>query len=330
MTSYQKKLYLLVNFGGPRELAEIPSFLEALLTDKDVIRTKLPQVFHNLLFKRVAKKRAVKISHDYALIGGRSPIYEDTESIAQALREKLQEELITFHRYIPATHKQSLEKISRAQADTIIVFPMFPQFTYATTGSIARFFCKKLPPEVLHKMRWVKSYPTHPAYIALLSRTIRESLLEKKLKEEEVVLLFSAHGLPKTFIESGDLYQSEVESSYQKVMEAFPKALGRLSYQSKFGPGEWLRPYTDEVCQDIANWNEGRKNVVFVPISFTSDHIETLFEVESLYMPLIAEAGCNPYRVPAFNRRPDWLEAITQILIDTTPTSNSMLIRQKI
>ena len=96
---------LFVNFGGPRDLEEITPFLTALLTDRDVVRTRFPTFLHNWLFRRVAKKRAQKIAHDYAMIGGRSPIYFDTEALAKKW------DSLTIHRYLPATHRETLQKI---------------------------------------------------------------------------------------------------------------------------------------------------------------------------------------------------------------------------
>jgi ferrochelatase len=110
-------------------------------------------------------------------------------------------------------------------------------------------------------------------------------------------------------------------------MRAFPKALGKLCYQSKFGRGEWLKPYTDATCEKILNWHEGRKHVVIVPISFTSDHIETLFEIEQLYLPLIRSQGLQAYRCPALNREPYWVDALAEIARESNLCRNGTLIR---
>lgn len=319
--------YLIVNFGGPRSLREVEPFLCALLTDQDVVQTGMPQFFHNFFFQRIAKKRAEKVAHQYVEIGGRSPIFEDTEAVAKHLSGLLSRPVLTFHRYLPSTHAQALRAVQELPVDEIHVFPMFPQFTYATTGSIARLFCKHLPPETLNKLRWVKSYPSHPAFVSLIQNSIHTFLERSGLREEETILLFSAHGVPKKFIENGDLYEAECETSFKRVMEGFPKALGRLSYQSQFGPGEWLRPYTVDVCEGILGWNEGREHLIFVPISFTSDHIETLFEIEKEYVPIIENQGLKGYRLPAFNQNGEWIRAIAQILSEFTPLHTSMLVR---
>lgn len=320
--------YVLVNFGGPRHLGEIASFLEELLCDKDVIPSKLPALAHDWLFKRIARKRALKIRHDYEMIGGKSPIYFDTEAIAQKLAEKLKAPVLTFHRYLKATHEESLKRIAEMEADEIRVLPLFPQFCYATTGSIARFFSDRLPLATVNKLRWVHSYATHPAFIRCWRKKVADFLDANRLKEEETILLFSAHGVPQSFIDKGDLYESECNSSFKEVLKGFPNALGRLSYQSKFGPEEWIKPYTDETCGKILEWGEGRKNGVIVPITFTSDHIETLFEIEQQYIPLIREKGLNALRCPALNLEPYWIDALAEIYQQDRLTNNQMLIRR--
>jgi protoporphyrin/coproporphyrin ferrochelatase len=302
-------MYLLVNFGGPRSLTEIEPFLKELLNDRDVVRTKLPSFLHRFLFNRIAKKRALKIATDYKEIGGFSPIYFDTEEIAKKLSLKLNAPVFTFHRYLPETHFTKIDQ-------ELTVLPLFPQFSYATTGSIAR---KLLP----FPLRWIKSYPTHPAFIRAYQNQIRKCMKE----EENTLLLFSAHGLPAKATQEGDPYQSECEASFHAVMEAFPKAKGILAYQSKFGKGEWLRPYTNEVCEKIGTFN--RKIVIVVPISFTSDHIETLFEIEKLYLPLIRAQHCEAIRCPALNLEEEWIDALVQIARGNTFYDTQTLVRKR-
>lgn len=313
---------LIVNFGGPRSLEEIYPFLRSLLTDKDVIRTRFPQPIHNWMFSRIAKKRALQIAHDYQLIGGKSPIFEDTEAVARQVSEKIQAPVLTFHRYLPQTHEASLAAIG--QFDKIKVFPMFPQFSYATTGSIARLFSKQLD---ISRLAWIKSYCTHPAFIRSMQNVLRDFLQREQLEEKETVLLFSPHGVPQEFIHTGDIYERECRLSFEAIRQAFPQALHRLAYQSKFGRGEWIRPYTVDVCEDVLSWYQGRPNIVFVPLSFTSDHIETLFEVDYQYLPILRQKGLNAYRCPALNRLPDWIAAIGEIFQESNLFTTQQLIR---
>ena len=320
-------MILLVNFGGPRHLDEITSFLTALLTDIDVIRTPLPSSIQRWLFTWIARRRALKIREDYAKIGGRSPIYFDTEEIATQLAKQTGEQVLTFHRYLPATHGASLAAIEQAAETDIRVLPLFPQFSYSTTGSIARFLAKNLSPKTVDKLRWIQSYPTSSPFIGAYEMRIKAFLKEHQLAEKDTILLYSSHGLPKSYIDKGDVYQQECVASFQLLQKAFPAALNKLSFQSKFGPGEWIKPYTEETCTNIATWSEGRKQAVIVPLSFTSDHIETLYEIEDLYLPLIEQAGIRAYRCPALNLEPYWIEGLSQLTQGPIFVPTNQLIR---
>jgi ferrochelatase len=327
----ENKAYLLVNFGGPRDLNEIEEFLIELLTDQEVLRTPFPAFIHRILFTRVAKKRSKKVAPDYARIGGKSPLFEDTEAVAEKVSRKIGAEVVVFHRYLPKTHSDFIDKIEKLHAvSEIRVFPMFPQFSYATTGSIALWFDTHLSQSIVNKLSWVKSYPDESSYIEAFEQCLRDFLTEKALKEEETILLFSAHGLPQKFVDTGDIYERECKLTFDLLRKRFPKTLAKLSYQSQFGKEEWIRPYTTDVCEKINEWGNGRKNTVMIPLSFTSDHIETLYEMEELYLPLIRNAGLQAYRCPALNQREGWIQSIAEIFQGQKGMKNPMLLRKKV
>ncbi len=311
---------LIVNFGGPRNKEEIAPFLEELLTDPLVIDTPLPKNLQRILFKTIAKKRAGAVYHDYKLIGGCSPIYNETESVAKLL--SIQQKVLTFHRYLPATHKDFLDSFPEGPID---VLPLFPQFSYTTTGSAAKWLHTHLKnPD---RLLWIKSYATHPAYLLAMAQNIKDFLRAHALEEEKIFLLFSAHGLPKKYVQRGDPYEKECTRSYEGIMQNFPCTPSLLAYQSKFGPGTWLKPYTSEVCAHIHLWNPTKVPVVVIPLSFTSDHVETLFEVEYKYLPPLRAAGLIAKRCPALGMRPDWIEALSTIMRTSDKIPTSSLIR---
>lgn len=316
--------YILANFGGPRSLEEIEPFLCELLCDQDVVRTPLPKALHRYFFTKVAQKRALRIAPDYQKIGGRSPLFDDTEQIASFLRLNLGAPVLAFHRYLPATHKPFLEAIRALEGSPITVFPLFPQFSYATSGSIARFFQKY---GLGKQLAWIPSYPDHPLYLKAMYRLIQEALPPFS-QEEELFLLFSAHGLPVKFVRRGDPYQSECLRSFNALSKLFPKAATYLAYQSKFGRGQWLEPSTEEICHRKELWKG--KTVAIVPLSFTSDHLETLYEIEHLYLPIIRSLGGKALRIPALSLNQDWLEA-TCSLIQSPPglVPNNRLVRNR-
>lgn len=296
---------LLVNFGGPRSLQEVEPFLTELLTDQEVIRTPWPHFFHRFIFSKVAKKRAPILCKHYALIGGKSPIYEDTEFLKNELSRKLLCPVLTFHRYLTETHKETFLNIENTEISKVL--PLFPHFSYATTGSLQTLFRKKLK----KKLDWIESYYDDHGYIALWIKKIKNFLLENNLNERETLLLFSAHSLPLDFIKRGDPYLIQIEDNFRKISAQFPATESHLAFQSRFGRGKWLEPDTGIFCRKLESQ---RKNVVFIPISFTSDHIETLYEIDYLYFPLIEKKGMRPFRIPAFNRDPEWVNVLLDII----------------
>ncbi len=316
---------VLVNFGGPRDLDEVKPFLTSLLCDQDVVRTGWPQAVHNLLFSQIAKKRSKVIAEDYHEIGGSSPIFFDTERLKDYLIETFKVPVFTFHRYLPATHQEFINNIKTFEGSQILALPLFPQFSYATTGSCARFFEENLCGRTLEKMEWIPSYATHSSFIEAYAHNIKKTLLEKNLKEEEVCLFYSFHGVPRKFVCFNDPYEKHCQASFEKLKSFFPKADHFMAYQSKFGKGEWLRPYTiDKVTEDLTWLN--KKQVLFVPLSFTSDHIETLFEIQQQYIKPLKEKGIEADRVPAIHTDFSWVE---KLLKDTHPLcSTAMLVRQ--
>lgn len=309
----QEKTLILVNFGGPRNLNEVRPFLTELLTDQEVVRTSFPKLIHRLFFSYVARKRARFVALDYAKIGGKSPIFEDTEAIASSLKKQLGMHVIPFHRYLPSTHAAFIRQIEETD-DEPVVFPLFPQYSYATTGSIALWFAQHLESTLVNRLRWIPSYADESSYTASCIRLLKSFLKENGLKEEESLLFFSPHGLPQTFISTGDVYETQCKASYKMISEAFPSAKSLLAYQSKFGKGEWLRPYTIDVCEKIEEYAKDKKHVVFFPLSFTSDHIETLFEVEEQYLPVVRKKGYQAWRCPALNLREDWISTIAELI----------------
>ncbi len=310
--------YLVVNFGGPRNLEEIEPFLKELFADRDVIERTLPEWIHDRFFAWVAKKRAKKIAKDYESIGGGSPIYQDTENLASALQKELGAKVFTFHRYLPQTHVKRALHLENAQEKEIRVIPLFPQFSFATTGSIAGILQKLLSKSTLQKLAWAPTYARHSAFISHWQKHIQKFLSEKNLNLRETLLLFSAHGLPKKFVEEGDPYEKECIDSFLAISKPFPHA--KLSYQSKFGRGVWLTPSTEEVCKQ----EKSKKNIVIIPFTFTSDHIETLFEIEKQYLPLIQERGLKAYRCPVVS---DLAPVLSKIAQDSTFLPTHFLIK---
>lgn len=305
--------YLLVNFGGPRSLPEIEPFLAELLTDQDVIQTRMPSWLHRRVFGRVARRRVSQVAHQYEAIGGKSPIFEDTEELARQLSGKLGAPVLTFHRYLPATHSTFVETMRKVQGD-IIVLPLFPQFSYTTTGSAARWMLRHLPFDTVQRMGWIHSYCDHAAFIDPLCQQL-EGL-------HDTLLLCSVHGLPIQYVAHGDPYQRECQRSLTALLERLPHLRAILGYQSQFGKQEWLKPSTAQLCEQL----EG--NILIVPLSFVSDHLETLYEIEHEYVARLHQRSIPARRLPALGLNPHWVQGLAQLLRKPPNlTTTQMLIR---
>ncbi|HEX6837518.1 MAG TPA: ferrochelatase, partial [Polyangia bacterium] len=190
--------------------------------------------------------------------------------------------------------------------------------TTATTGSSLWELRKELagkPPaagavELVEIDRW----PDHPAYLDALTAQVRRGLAEfAEEKRAGVELLFSAHGLPETFIKKGDPYVRDLETTIAGVLQRLGgQHPWRLSFQSRAGKARWLEPSTDEVLRLLAK--TGRRDVLAIPISFVSDHIETLYEIDLLFGDEARALGLDFKRAPSLNAEPAFIEALAQLV----------------
>lgn len=321
---------LLVNFGGPRLMREVRSFLRALLTDQDVLQTRFPAWLHRAIFSRIANRRACRICSEYRELGGGSPLFRDTEAIAAEIQQHFEGPILTLHRYLPDTHadlRATLMQLAR-RVDEIIVIPLFPQFSYTTTGSCARWLSQAMPAELLHRFRWVKSYGSDRLFVSAWQERIRDKLAQLEWEEQDTVLLFSAHGIPKRYAEAGDPYAGECERSMAAILGAFPKAVGRLCYQSQFGPEQWLQPYTSALVQTLGDQIPDRRRCLIVPHAFTTDHLETLVEIEDQYLSVLQEKGWHAHRVDCLQGNQTFVKALVTLAEQPEGCTTQMLIRR--
>ncbi len=323
-----EKQIILANFGGPRSQEEVAAFLCELLLDRDVIQTPFPDLIHRKIFSKVAKKRAPKTAKQYATIGGKSPIFEDTEKMATRLRALLSCQIFPFHRYLRATHKPFLQKIKQTSANQTIVLPLYPQFSFSTTGSIARFFAKHLPKKFCKTLQWIPSYCDHDAFIETYKNHRKHFLEKHHLDPSNICFLYSAHSLPVKYVQKGDPYEKECHKTFAALSSQFTQAEHLLVYQSRVGTKPWLQPYTEDVCENIRAYTD-KSTIVFIPLSFTSDHIETLFEIDTLYLPPIIKQKKRAYRLPAINQSKLWETTLATIVHSAKTLPNQALIRNR-
>lgn len=336
---------ILLNLGGPDSLRAIRPFLFNLFSDRQIIRLG-PPFLQKPLAGLISTLRLRKTERMYRLIGGRSPIKEITEAQALALEEALntrprvepQEKYHTrptdgkdgnqggasfFKVYVGMRywHPFIEDVIPRIYSDGIrklIALSLYPQYSVATSGSSLSRFGEVAAGYQVETV-CISSWHDHPLYIEALVDVIKKGLesfsdsspIARPSSSKIVHVLFSAHSLPKKIIDQGDPYVDQIMGTIGEITKQLPLTW-HLSYQSKSGPVEWLEPSTDEKLGELAR--NGVKNVLVVPISFVSDHIETLYEIDILYKNLAGSLGVRLERTDSLNTRPKFIEALRDIV----------------
>lgn len=314
---------LLLNLGGPDRPEDVRPFLYNLFSDPEIIRLPFRWLQKPLAWF-ISTSRARRSQANYAQIGGGSPLRRITEQQARALKDALGRIGIEANLYIGMRywHPFTEEAIAQIKADQIrdlVILPLYPQFSISTSGSSFRLLESlwNQDPE-LQKIRYtlIPSWYNHPGYVAAMADLIRQEL-DQCPNPDEAVIFFSAHGVPKSYVtEAGDPYQEEIEACVKLIMAALNRPNTHvLAYQSRVGPVEWLQPYTEDVIPELAA--QGVKTLVIVPISFISEHIETLQEIDIEYREIAEEAGIEVFRrVPALNDHSGFISALAQLVKD--------------
>ena len=295
-----KYAVILFNLGGPDSLSAIEPFLYNLFRDPDIFKIPFGQ---KLFAKVISKRRAPKVMEEYELIGGSSPINKWTEKQRKLLEEKLNTnesgnkfEVVTAMRYWKPLTDEAAENIANEEYDKIILLPLYPHYSITTTGSSFNEWERVYKKDGGNIIR-VKEYFDHPKYIEALNERIDKTL--KKFPEEvrdEVQLVFSAHGTPVSLVKKGDPYSLQITKTVDEVMNQRNFSHEHhLCYQSKVGPVTWLTPATDTMIKELSG--KGKKHLLIIPISFVSDHVETLFELDIEYRHVADEANIKNYIV---------------------------------
>jgi ferrochelatase len=321
---------MMANLGGPETLEDVHDFLLRLFSDKDII----PLPAQGTLAPWIAKRRTPKIQKQYSKIGGGSPIKMWTERQGEGminLLDQISPETAPHRYYIGFRYAHPLteDTIDKMESDGIehaVVFTQYPQYSCSTTGSSLNAVYRHVKAHQTN-MRWsvIDRWPTHPGFVQAFVKSIKEEL--KKFPEEvqkDVVILFSAHSLPMKVVDRGDPYPAEVAATVYRVMEGLDFSHPyRLVWQSKVGPLPWLGPQTDDVIKGLSK--RGKKNLLLVPIAFTSDHIETLHELDLEYAEELAhECGIsNIRRAASLNDNPIFIEALADIVHGHLKSSRS-------
>ncbi len=313
MNTQDKIGILLLNLGGPGRIEDVEPFLINLFSDRQIIRLG-PAFLQKTIARFIAHRRAPKSMANYQRIGGGSPIRIKTEEQARALEEALHDDgdfmVRPCMRYWHPFAEEALREMAAAQVKTIVALPLYPHYSIATTGSslqdlhrIKKHLGVDIPIVAIH------SWPVEPQYIDCLTKRIEEGM--NRFHSEPVQLVYSAHSLPVQFIKEGDPYVNHLEQSIRAI-EQMTGIQGRLCYQSRSGPVKWLGPALPEIIEECAG--QGCKNMLVVPLSFVSDHVETLFEIDIQYREMAENIGIHFESTRGLNSDPLFIEALCNLV----------------
>ena len=316
---------VLLNLGGPERIQDVGPFLYNLFADPEIIRLPSPALQKPLAWL-ISTLRSGKSQEAYRSIGGGSPLRRITEQQARELQSLLRQRGIDATSYVAMRYwhpftESAVADIKADGMDEVVVLPLYPHFSISTSGSSFRELQRlrqgdaafeKLP------IRCIRSWFDHPGYVRAMAELIAEEIRNSDVPDQAHVF-FSAHGVPKSYVEeAGDPYQKEIEACTGLIMKELAELLGHanphtLAYQSRVGPVEWLKPYTEEALEELGAAKT--QDLVVVPISFVSEHIETLEEIDIEYRELATEAGVvNFRRVRALDTYPRFIEGLADLV----------------
>jgi ferrochelatase len=314
---------VLFQLGGPDSLEAVEPFLYNLFADPDIIDFPGARLARPMLARLMAASRAKKVQKGYAALGGKSPIVEWTLRQGRALEHVLQGTLggnvdarvVVAMRYWHPLTEEAIAELVRAQVNELVLLPLYPQYSKTTTGSSMNEWNRQFLESALAGLppRLISSYHDHPAYIESLANLI-DSTLKRFPVRSDVHLVFSAHGVPTAVIDAGDPYQRQVEETSHLVLDRGKWELPHtVCYQSRVGSGRWLQPSIHEVVPKLGA--QGCQNVLVVPVSFVSDHIETLHEIDTEVREEAEQAGIRRFEMmPGLNDTAPFIHALAELV----------------
>ena len=298
---------LLINLGTPDSTNwwDIRKYLKEFLSDKRVIEVN-PVLWQIILNLFILNFRPSKTAHAYKKIwlkeANESPLRYYTRNQAEKLQQELVGENIIVNfamRYGNPSIKSKLNELKNSGCENIIILPLYPQYAAATTATV----CDEVY-RTLMKMRWqpslqiVPHYESEPLYVSALVKSIEKKIETISWKPD--LIIASYHGIPKKYFDKGDPYHCYCHKTTRLIKEKFSKIEIQTTFQSRFGPQEWLTPYTDKTLESLSA--KGIKNLLVICPGFASDCVETLEEINILGRETFLKNGGEKFDfIPCLN-----------------------------
>jgi ferrochelatase len=315
MGSVTRTAVVLMNLGGPDRREAVRPFLVNLFSDPAILR--LPTLVRLPLAHIIAWRRSRVAQEIYRKLGGGSPLLANTKAQAAALEAVLgpQHRCFVAMRYWDPTSDRTAREVADWAADEVVCLPLYPQFSTTTTASsLAAWRASATRLGIECSTRVVCCYPADPGFVKAVAGLIRPALDAAGGREKPPRLLLTAHGLPKSIVRAGDPYPGQVETTAAAVAGALnrPGLDWVVCYQSRVGPLEWIGPATDD---EIRRAGKDKVPVVVAPISFVSEHSETLVELDLDYCDLAVASGVPAYhRVQTVGTEPGFIRSLAALV----------------
>jgi ferrochelatase len=298
-----------MNMGGPDSEAAVAPFLTNLFLDPEILPLPLPGLLRGIVARKIAARRAPKVIPRYRMLGGKSPQLELTQR--QAGRWRV---LVAMRYWHPFT-AEALEEAAALSPARLIALSLYPHYSRAVGGSSIGELNRLLRQRPLAcPTQYVDHFFRHPLFLRAHADRIAAALGQFAGGGRDAFVLFSAHNLPEKLIRRGDPYLEQVNATVDGLLPAIGGRPWRLAFQSRSGPVKWLAPEVAETLRSLAA--EGRRQILMVPLSFVSDQIETLHEIDIVYTAEARAAGVEFRRTPAFNDAPDFIALLAALASD--------------
>ena len=320
--NHGKQGVLLINLGTPDSLKlwDIRKYLKQFLSDRRVIELN-PLIWQPILRGIILNTRPFKTRRAYAKIWrqdtNESPLRYYTRRQAELLHNRIEDPNIIVDwamRYGNPSIESRIHSLQQQGCESIVVLPLYPQYCAATTATV----CDEVI-RVLQKMRWqpqvqiVPRYYDHPGYIKVCVELMERQLERLEWQPQQIIL--SYHGVPKTYLEQGDPYHCQCHVTTRLIREAWPyKDIPvETTFQSRFGPAEWLQPYTDKTLEQLPKKDVYR--IMVMTPGFVSDCVETLEEIAIEGQKTFKEAhGSEFHMIPCANDSPEHIRLLETLV----------------
>jgi len=321
LSSSRRLAVILMNLGGPDTLHSVRPFLKNLFSDPAIIN--LPRPLRLFLAEAISRSRHKKARKIYQQMGGGSPLLPNTKIQRLHLYQELQNQLpnakvevfIAMRYWHPLT-RETVAKVKAFRPTEVILLPLYPQFSKTTTGSSFKEWHRETCRQKLDvETREIQEYSKNPSFIKAHVDLLLPWIEKAKIYGNPRIL-FSAHGLPQKVVDEGDPYEDQVRQTVQSILKELPSGVESVvCYQSKVGRLKWLEPSTEN---ELKRAGQDKVPVIVVPVSFVSEHSETLVELDRDYKSLAEATGVPFYgRVPTLGDHPAYVSALAKLVVDS-------------